>query len=179
MEDNDGLAVTVYHKFDEKYYMKLSCNIKNDSIEKGDWVNSKFLDTYFDLPIQINYRYIRSALKLATKRIKYKKVKLFNGEEWFKGSDARHRIKDYYKDDSVNQVYLRDAIKKESLKENALEFLKSIHEYIKLNNLTGYHIEPENGTNHIGWIGDDKNETFYLLPKKLNDWIKKHGKSFH
>jgi nitrate reductase NapAB chaperone NapD len=175
LDNSDGLAITVYHKFDDKKYVKLSLNLKYVDIENGNWVNSKDLESFYDFPIQSNYRFLRSALKLATKRIKSKNVKLFRGEEWFDGWEAKHHIKQYYKDFSVNQVYLRDVTERDSLEKDAMEYVKSVNEYINLNKLTNFNTIPENEVNNIGWHGDAENQTIYLVPKKLNDWIKKHS----
>jgi len=171
LEHSDGLAVTVYHKWDDKKYVKVHINVKNDAIVKGDWVNPKYLDYCFNLPIQSNYQFLRSALRLATKRIKSKNKKLFDGEKWLDGWEAKQRINQYYEDYAVNQIYVRDATQRDSLEKDALEYLKDVDEYIKINSLTDYNIEPENDENHIGWIGDANNEIIYLLPKKLDAWI--------
>lgn len=48
-------------------------------------------------------------------------------------------------------------------------------EYIKINSLTDFNTKPENEENHIGWTGDADNQTIYLLPQKLDDWIKEHN----
>lgn len=165
----DGVGIIAYTKINDKHFKKVFLNLSFDLIESGEWVKPQYLDTDYDLFKSAYYPYLRSALKIATRRIGSYDVKIFNDEYWIEDDEAYNLLDDY-------QSYLEGRrlwgiIKEEEteINQEAYIVLKSIEDYIHKHGITPYGEQPDNNSEHAGWQND---EYYFLWGKKFWEWVK-------
>ncbi|MCD1259747.1 hypothetical protein B5M42_012975 [Paenibacillus athensensis] len=162
----EGVAVVAYTKHEEKY-KKVYLNLTNDLIESGSWVRSEYLDTEYDLMKASQYFYLRSALKIATRRIGTNDVMIFDGEDWVEDEEAAGLLKEYQSYIKNRRIW--DKVKNiDSLQNTIGDYLKAMQTYITGNQLTTHGNEPIDENTNKGWEND---EFYFLWGKEFWKWM--------
>jgi|GEM_PF-4466654 len=168
-----GVGIYAFAKIDEETYKKVCLNLKFDMIENGDWVKSELLDTDYDLNKSTLYPILRSALKIATRKIGKRDVKIFNGEVWIEDEEAVDLLGEYQDYFEAKRIW-GDIKQPGRLKEDVAYFLNAVMIFTKENVVTPYGEKPQVEENHAGW---ENNEMYFLWGKKLWDWVRKRSAS--
>lgn len=158
------MAVDIYSKINSITFTRISLNLSNESIERGDWINSNLLDTYFNLEKRA-YPDVKLALKIATRGIRSNENRIFSEERWIFEEEANPELKKYEKGLRKSR---RRRQRKYDMNEMTTDYLKLVQSVMDKNWLLNKGITPENGSNHIGWY-DEK--SYFFIPQKLKDFV--------
>lgn len=162
----EGVAVIVYTKHEDEY-KRVYLNLTNDLIENGNWVRSESLDTEYDLIKSSQYFYVRSALKVATRRIDSDDVKIFDGENWIEDEEASDLMDEYHDYLKARRIWgnVKNSIGKDL---SISDYLKAVMVYVKESQLTEHGMQPFDEETNKGW---ESNESYFLWGKEFWKWI--------
>lgn len=169
----NGVGIVAFAKIEEEKYKEVYLNLSFDLIESGDWVKSEYLDTDYDLIKSSQYSYLKSALKIATRRIGKYDVKIFNGEEWIEDKDASDLLNEYQDHLTVKRIWENNK-QSQGLEQDVLYYLNAILDFTKENKLTQYGEEPISVDQNFGWESSDM---YFLMEKKFREWLESRLKS--
>ncbi|GKU79434.1 hypothetical protein [Paenibacillus sp. L3-i20] len=163
-----GLGLVIYSKFSDEKYKRNFVNLSDEAIEKGNWLSIEYLDRDLFLYTKDLYKYLRIAIKLSTRILKKREVKIYYDSYWLEDEDAIDHIDERHIFDLLHSRD-RDNQDKYGLEKDPVEIAKLLKEYTLQYKLIPFYTEPIDKEQNWGW---EDNDYFYLPYASTWKWIR-------